>query len=109
MKVEIKPIEQFADRIKQTLTATKVPTYDWMYEIGLSSTQLGIYAYIFDICKREPQSEHLIHSRTIADLFHIGMANVSLVTLQLVNMGLINKRVVSKSKCYYSIVNPNKE
>lgn len=105
MKKENKPIELFTDRVKQTLTATSVPTYDWMYEIGLNSTQLGMFAYIFDVCKREPKKEHLINSRYIADLFHVGMANVSLVTRQLHKMGLINKRVESNNKCYYSIPN----
>jgi DNA-binding MarR family transcriptional regulator len=108
MKQEVN-IEHFADRIKQTLTATAVPTYDWMYKLGLNSTQLGVYAYIFNVCKTEPMKEHVISTRTIAELFNMGTSNASIVTLQLSKLGLINKRVEGKAKaqCFYSIYQPN--
>ena len=103
---DIKPVVQFADRIKQTLTATYVPTYDWMYELGLSSSQLGMYAYIFNICKTEPQKEHYIKTQNLAKVFNVTTQNVCATVKELCKHGYLNKRVEGKgnvSKPYYSI------
>ena len=106
---EIKPVEMFADVIKQTLSAKSVPTYNWMYELGLSSSQLGMYAYIFNICKCEPLKEHHIKTQELADTFHVTSSNVQQVVKQLCKFGLLYKRVEGKgnqSKPYYSLYQP---
>lgn len=106
---EIKPVEIFADRIKYTLTAKVVPTYDWMYELGLSASQLGVYAYIFNECKREPLKEHYIKTQDLAKVFHVTTQNVHQVIKYLCKHGLLNKRVEGKgnlSKPYYSLYQP---
>ena len=103
---EIKPVEMFADRIKQTLSATSVPTYDWMYELGLNASQLGVYAYIFNICKCEPLKEHYIRTQELSKVFNVTTSNVQQVVKQLCNRGLLFKRVEGKgnqSKPYYSL------
>lgn len=106
---EIKPVEMFADRIKHTLTAKVVPTYDWMYELGLGTSQLGVYAYIFNVCKREPLKEHHIKTQDLAKTFNVTIANINYIVKQLVNARLISKRVEGKgniSKPYYSLYQP---
>lgn len=109
MKKEIIPINEIKDRIKQTLTSSCVPTYDWMYELGLNSTQLLVFAYIFNVCKREPMKEHRIETSELTKLFGVTNGNISIVTNQLVKRGLISKRVASygsRSQTFYSIFQP---
>lgn len=106
---EIKPVEMFADRIKHTLTAKVVPTYDWMYELGLSASQLGVYAYIFNECKREPLKEHHIKTQELAKTFGVTVANINYTVNKLVKARLISRRVEGKgniSKPYYSLYQP---
>lgn len=106
---EIKPVEMFADRIKHTLTAKVVPTYDWMYELGLSASQLGVYAYIFNECKREPLKEHHIKTQDLAKTFGVTVANINYTVNKLAKAGLIGRRVEGKgiqSKPYYSLYQP---
>lgn len=93
----------FEDKIKQTLTATSVPTYDWMYELGLNGTQLGIYAYIFDICKCEPMKAHKIDTKQIANTFHLTPAAVVIITSELAQLRLLHRISHRRSGCYYSI------
>ena len=102
-------IQKFADRVKQSLTSTYVPTYDWMYELGLSSSQLGVYAYIFNVCKREPMAEHCISTQDLCKTFHVTPANISYIVKNLINLGLISKRVEGKgilARTYYSLYQP---
>lgn len=101
-KTETKPREMFEDKIKQTLTATLVPTYDWMYELGLNGTQLGIYAYIFNVCKREPKKAHKIETRQLADVFHLTPSAVTFNTTELARRELLF-RESSKCGCCYSL------
>ena len=102
-------MEQFADRIKQTLTAKVVPTYDWMYELGLNASQLGVYAYIFNVCKTEPMKEHHIKTQELAKTFGVTTSNICYIIDKLVKSGLIDKRIEGKanlSKPYYSLYQP---
>lgn len=106
---EIKPVEMFADRIKQTLTAKVVPTYDWMYELGLNASQLGVYAYIFNVCKCEPLKEHHIKTQDLAKTFGVTVANINYTVDKLIKAQLISKRIEGKgiqSKPYYSLYQP---
>ena len=103
---EIKPVEMFADRIKQTLTAKVVPTYDWMYELGLNASQLGVYAYIFNVCKSEPMKAHHIKTQELAQTFGVTASNISYVIDKLVKAKLIGKHIEGKGnlqKPYYSL------
>lgn len=102
-------IEKFADRVKQSLTATYVPTYDWMYELGLGASQLGVYAYIFNVCKQEPMAEHCISTQDLCKTFHVTPTNIIYITKTLINLGLISKRVDGRgtnTKVYYSLYQP---
>lgn len=102
-------IEKFADRIKQSLAATYVPTYDWMYELGLGASQRDVYAYIFNVCKQDPMAEHCINSQEIADVFSVTRASIIGTINDLVNLKLINKRIEGKGplqKTYYSLYQP---
>lgn len=106
---EIKPVEMFADRIKQTLTAKVVPTYDWMYELGLNASQLGVYAYIFNVCKSEPMKAHHIKTQELAQTFGVTVSNISYVIDKLVKAKLIGKHIEGKGnmqKPYYSLYQP---
>lgn len=106
---EIKPVEMFADRIRQTLTAKVVPTYDWMYELGLNASQLGVYAYIFNVCKSEPMKAHHIKTQELAQTFGVTVSNISYVIDKLVKAKLIGKHIEGKGnlqKPYYSLYQP---
>lgn len=98
--------EMVADRIKQTLLCESIPTYKWMYDLGLNSTQLGVYAYIFNVCKREPMAEHYIKTMELAELFHVTPQNLQQITSHLMSKGLVYKRIIGRgnqSKPYYSL------
>jgi hypothetical protein len=97
------------DRIKQTLLCESIPTYKWMYELGLNATQLGVYAYIFNILKREPLNEHYIKTKELVELFRLTPQNLQHITSFLANKGLLYKRIEGKgnqSKPYYSLFQP---
>ena len=92
------------DRIKQTLTSKVVPTYDWMYELGLNGTRLGIYAYIFNIIKAEPLKAHKITAQEIADVFKLTPTAVSISIAELCRRKLLFKTMNDRREgCYYSI------
>ena len=102
-------IEKFADRVKQSLTATYVPTYDWMYELGLNASQLGVYAYIFNVGKSEPMKAHHIKTQELAQTFGVTVSNISYVIDKLVKAKLIGKHIEGKGnlkKPYYSLYQP---
>lgn len=97
---------EVTDRIKHTLLCESIPTYKWMYDLGLNSTQLGVYAYIFNVCRREPMAEHYIKTMELAELFHVTPQNLQQITSTLVSKGLVYKRIIGRgnqSKPYYSL------
>ena len=102
--------EMVADRIKQTLQCESIPTYKWMYDLGLNATQLGVYAYIFNICKREPLNEHYIKTKDLVELFRLTPQNLQHITSFLASKMLLHKRIEGKGnqcKPYYSLYQPN--
>lgn len=104
--------EIVADRVKQTLLCKSIPTYEWMYDLGLNSSQLGVYAYIFDICRREPLKEHYIKTKDLSDKFKVTPQNLQQITSFLSMHGLIYKRIEGKGnqcKPYYSLYQPTDE
>ena len=104
--------EEVTDRIKQTLLCESIPTYMWMYQLGLNSSQLGVYAYIFNILRREPLKSHYIKTKDLCDVFGVTPQNLQLITSQLAAMGLLSKRIEGRGnqcKPYYSLYQPTDE
>jgi DNA-binding MarR family transcriptional regulator len=98
-----------ADRIKQTLLCESIPTYKWMYDLGLNSTQLGVYAYIFNVCRHEPMREHHILTQDLAKTFGVTVSGINYTVNSLTKLGLLSKRIEGKgnqSKPYYSLFQP---
>lgn len=100
---------EVTDRIKHTLLCDAIPTYSWMYELDLNASQLGVYAYIFNILKREPLQEHYIKTKDLVDVFKVTPQNLQAITSQLAIKGLLHKRIEGRGnqcKPYYSLYQP---
>lgn len=98
------------DRIKQTLLCEYIPMYKWMYELGLNPNQREVYAYIFNICKREPLKEHYIKTKDLVEFFDNTPQNLQQITSLLAEKRLIHKRIEGRGnqcKPYYSLYQPN--
>lgn len=94
--------ESVEDVIRDTLNHPIRPTYDWMYDLGLSSTQREVYAYIFDICKQDCVKEFYINTYEMSKKIGITIAQCNNITRVLTKAGLIYKRTESK-RSYYSL------
>lgn len=101
-KKEILERSQFEDKIKRTIEHPAIPTYDWMYELGLTSTQRDVYAYLFEHLRTAFIGERCISTEKMAEKMGITISQCNNITRLLHNKGLVYKRTEDK-KTYYSL------
>lgn len=89
-------------QIKRTLAFGTTTVYDWMFDIGLTTTQLLVFAYLFERLKTNCLVEHVVSTNEMCSKLGVTASRLNGITRELMKLGLVYKRVEEK-KTYYSL------
>ena len=98
-------IERFVKESLYNETET-VTVYPWMYNLGLNSTEMNVYAYLFNRLKHNPYKEMSVPSIELQNKFMLSRSRVNGITQTLHKKELIFKRVDGAgmyATSYYSL------